>query len=62
MMGAVRLVVTSVAMAASEEVDGSAKDWEDMMPALRKTVSIVGKDLVISEILAGRVSKSVMSN
>jgi hypothetical protein len=32
------------------------------MPALMKTVSMVGKDVVISEILAERVLRSVTSS
>lgn len=60
--GAVRLVVISVAIAASLEVAGSAKEMEFMMPALMKTVSMVGNEVEISEILAGRVLRSVTSS
>jgi hypothetical protein len=60
--GAVRLVSISAAIALGSEVEGSAKEKEDMMPALRKTVSMVGKDLMISETLEGRASKSVTSS
>jgi hypothetical protein len=60
--GAVRLVVISVAVAVPLEVAGSAKEMKFMMPALMKTVSMVGKEVVILEILAGRVLRSVTSS
>ena len=62
MMGAVRLVFTSFAMAVSVEVEGSVREKELMMPALMKTVSMFGKDFVISVTLLGRVWKSVTSS
>ena len=62
MMGAVRFVVISAAMESELEVEGSANDGDCMMPALRKTVSMAGKDFVISSTLDGRVWKSVMSS
>jgi hypothetical protein len=48
--GAVKLVVISVAIAVSLEVAESAKKIEFMMPALMEIASMVGKEVVISEI------------
>lgn len=60
--GAVRLVVISAAISVSLEVAESVKEMEFMMPALMKTVSMVGKEVMISKILVGRVLRLATSS
>lgn len=60
--GAVKLVVILVAIAIPLEAAGSAKEMKFMMPAFMKTASMVGKEVVISEILVGRALRPVTSS